>query len=184
MNSKDTPAMVSRIFTSRGESAMLYGVETKQFNRVTRRNAHRLRVNFVCPFASHFQNPSAAQSPGSFLSLRPRLVRAGAGNGTAAVIMQGPIRMDHSGTMNTEKTMNGMADFGSLSARLKTPVNRRVRARGLQKFVATRTFCRPGALTGRVPKRALIGDGLERMPTNVFLCVHRVSAVIIAFSTA
>ncbi|MEO8350227.1 MAG: ORF6N domain-containing protein [Chthoniobacteraceae bacterium] len=54
MKSDDTPAIVPRIFAFRGESVMLdsdlailYGVETKQFNRAIQRNAKRFPSDFA-----------------------------------------------------------------------------------------------------------------------------------------
>src|SRR5258708_3821013 len=54
MNPDDASAIVPRIFAIRGESVMLdsdlaiiYGVETKQFNRAIRRNARRFPADFA-----------------------------------------------------------------------------------------------------------------------------------------
>jgi phage regulator Rha-like protein len=54
MNSKDTPAIVPRIFAIRGESVMLdsdlailYGVETRAFNQAIKRNTHRFPADFM-----------------------------------------------------------------------------------------------------------------------------------------
>lgn len=54
MNAKDTPAIVPRIFAIRGESVMLdsdlailYGVETGQFNRAMKRNRKRFPSDFA-----------------------------------------------------------------------------------------------------------------------------------------
>ena len=56
-------------------------------------------------------------------------------------------------TMKTEKTDTARK---TLRACLKTLENRRVRARGLQAWAEKPVACRPGALTGRVFKHALL----------------------------
>ena len=52
---------------------------------------------------------------------------------------------------------------GPLRACLKTPPDRRVRARGLQKTSEIGPGCRPGPLTGRVFKQALSADFVRRL---------------------
>jgi hypothetical protein len=52
MNTKDSPVLVPRIFSLRGESVMLdlaalFGVTTGNFNKAIQRNAHRFPSDFA-----------------------------------------------------------------------------------------------------------------------------------------